>query len=178
MYIPKYTINTEILRNIGAVEAAKEVIENAPLVPAWEAKFKDDATLRAAHYGTVLEGNDLTLNEAKAILDNGLEVASQAAEKGIMARERDVQEVINYRNVLKFLEQNQAPGDYSVDLLLQMHKLVVDKVVAEDAAGKFREKQVILRNSVTGEVGFRPPKAWEVPQLVSDFMVWLNNYGL
>ena len=58
MYVPKYTITTEILRNIAAVEASREVIENAPLVPAWEAKFRDEALLKAAHYGTALEGND------------------------------------------------------------------------------------------------------------------------
>ena len=82
MYTPKYTITTEILKNIGWVEAAREVIDNAPLVPAWEAKFRDEARLKAAHYGTVLEGNDLTLGEAKLILDKGMETPSEAAEAG------------------------------------------------------------------------------------------------
>ena len=31
MYTPKFTITNKILRNIGQIEAAKEVIENAPI---------------------------------------------------------------------------------------------------------------------------------------------------
>ena len=79
MYVPKYTITTEILRNIAAVEASREVIENAPLVPAWEAKFRDEALLKAAHYGTALEGNDLTLGEVKCKSGRGCGSGSAGA---------------------------------------------------------------------------------------------------
>jgi Fic family protein len=175
MYIPKYTITTEILRNIGLIEAAKEVIENAPLVPAWEAKFRDEAKLRAAHYGTVMEGNDLTMNEAKIILERDVNSVHEATEVGVVARERDVQEVINYRNVLKFIENARLQTDYSKELLLEIHRLVVDKVISGQEAGKLRETQVVLKNSVTGEIGFRPPQALEVPFLIDDFLRWLNS---
>ena len=37
MYQPQFTITNKILKNIGVIEASKEVIENSPLVPAWEA---------------------------------------------------------------------------------------------------------------------------------------------
>jgi Fic family protein len=174
MYVPKFTITTDILRNVGLLEAAKEVIINAPLVPAWEARFREDAQLRAAHYGTVLEGNDLTLGEAKMIMDNQFDSVEQASQKGLVARERDVQEVINYRNVLKFIEENGGPGEYTEETLFQIHKLVVNRIVPDENAGKYRQKQVILRNSVTGEVGFRPPAAPEVPSLINNFLVWLN----
>ena len=40
MYKPSFTITNPILRNIGAIEAAKEVIEHAPLLPYWEKKFR------------------------------------------------------------------------------------------------------------------------------------------
>jgi Fic family protein len=182
MYIPKYAITTEILKNIGLVEAAKEVIDNAPLVPAWEAKFKEDAELRAAHYGTVLEGNDLTMGEAKILLEMEVNSVNEASEAGVVARERDVQEVINYRRVLEYIrevgDQSRKEGkplEYTEQLLMTIHRLVVDRIIPMDAAGRFRETQVLLRNSVTGEVGFRPPKALEVPFLVEDFLRWLNS---
>ncbi|HBC73185.1 MAG: hypothetical protein UX91_C0007G0103 [Candidatus Amesbacteria bacterium GW2011_GWB1_47_19] len=180
MYIPKYTITTEVLRNIGLVEAAKEVIENAPLVPAWEAKFRDEALLKAAHYGTALEGNDLTMGEAKLIVERELDTVGQAQDAGVVARERDVQEVINYRKVMEFLDacMETARGEgfeYTNDLLLEIHRLVVNRVVASEQAGKFRETQVVLRNSITGEVGFRPPSALEVPFLADEFFRWLNS---
>jgi Fic family protein len=175
MYIPKYTITTDILKNIGLVEAAREVIENAPLVPAWEAKFRDDAIVRSAHYGTVLEGNDLTLGEAKLIIENEVTNLSEAEKAGVVARDRDVQEVINYRNVLKFIEEIKTDQGYTKEILLEIHRLVVDKLIPDEQAGKLRETQVVLRNSVTGEIGFRPPTALEVPFLVDDFLMWLNS---
>jgi Fic family protein len=175
MYTPKYTITTDVLKNIGLVEAAREVIENAPLIPAWEAKFRDDAIIRSAHYGTVLEGNDLTLGEAKIIVENDVTTLSEAEKAGVVARDRDVQEVINYRNALQFIEGVNGEHGYGKEILLEIHRLVVDKLIAPELAGKLRETQVVLKNSVTGEVGFRPPTAMEVPFLIDDFLGWLNS---
>lgn len=173
MYIPKYTITTAILRQIGQVEAAREVIENAPLVPAWEAKFQDDARVRAIHFGTALEGNDLTFAQAKTILEGNSD--------GVVARERDIQEVINYRKVLDYIEKLADRKNeivYTREVLFDLHKLVIDKLIPDAQVGEFRESQVVLKNSVTGEVGFRPPSFLEVPFLIDDFLRWLNSeYG-
>ena len=162
------------MRNVGTIEAAKEVIENAPLVPAFEAKFRDDAALRSAHYGTALEGNDLTLAQAKLILDEEMTQVDQAETLGLVARERDVQEVINYRQVSGYLNEVKE-GVYTETQLLELHRLVVNRLVAEGLAGRFRKTQVVLKNSVTGEVGLRPPNWAEVPYLMQDFFDWLNS---
>ncbi len=98
MFIPKYTITNKILKNIGIVEASREIIINAPLVPAWEAKFRKEAMERTVHHGTHLEGNPLSEEEVKDVLE-GTEV---------IARDRDIQEILNYRNVLKFIDVVQA----------------------------------------------------------------------
>lgn len=180
MYIPKYRITTDVLRNVGLVEAAKEVIENAPLVPVWEMKFREEAMVRAAHYGTALEGNDLTMGEAKIIVERDVDTVKKAADEGVVARDRDVQEVINYRNTLDFISHtiDKREGkefEYSKDLLFEIHKHVVDRVVAREDAGEYRRTQVVLRNSITGEIGFRPPNALEVPFLMDEFLRWLNG---
>lgn len=180
MYVPKYKITTAVLKDIGLVEAAREVITNAPLVPAWEAKFQDEAKLRAAHYGTALEGNDLTFSEAKIIVEQDMDTIKQAADAGVVARERDIQEVINYRKVLDYLESlsGELKPDsftYSPDLLLNLHRLVTEKIIDQAQVGQYRTSQVVLRNSVTGEIGFRPPQATEVPFLIDEFFRWLNG---
>src|SRR3989339_1375991 len=95
MFSPTYTISNKILIYIGIIEAAKEVIENAPLVPAWEAKFRQEAIVRTVHHGTHIEGNELNLTEAEKVL----------AGAKIVGRERDIQEVLNYRQVLRFIEE-------------------------------------------------------------------------
>ena len=95
MYSPNFTINNKILKNIGLIEASREIIMNAPLVPAWEKKFRDEAVLRTVHYGTHIEGNALNYSEAEQVLEG----------KEIVGRERDVQEIINYRSVLEYIDQ-------------------------------------------------------------------------
>ena len=37
---PKYTITEKILNNLTAIAAAREVIEQAHLVPKWETKLR------------------------------------------------------------------------------------------------------------------------------------------
>src|ERR1700730_9268849 len=93
MFNPKYQITRKILNNTAKIEAAKEIIQNAPLVPAWEAKFREEAIVRTVFHGTHIEGNELNFTEAKAVLEG----------KDVTARRRDVQEVLNYRQVLKYI---------------------------------------------------------------------------
>src|SRR3989339_1866606 len=102
MFSPAYTISNKILKYIGIIEAAKEVIENAPLVPAWEAKFREEAIVRTVHHGTHIEGNELNFTEAEKVL----------AGAKVVGRDRDIQEVINYRNVINYLDY-VAEGEVS-----------------------------------------------------------------
>jgi Fic family protein len=98
MYEPKYLISNKILKNIGTIEGCREVIDNAPLVPSFAKEFQSDAQVRTIHHGTLIEGNDLTLYQTKKILE-GAEVYGRA---------RDIQEVINYRNVMILLDELAA----------------------------------------------------------------------
>lgn len=168
MYSPNFTLNNKILKNIGAIEAARAVIDNAPLVPAWEAKFREEAIVRAVHHGTHIEGNELNLTEAGAIL-RGQEV---------VGRERDIQEVINFRNVSRYLEElSEASYDfvYSEDVLKQIHRLTTDRILAPEKCGFYRKTQVVVRNSATGEISFRPPPAIEISYLIEAFLTWLKK---
>jgi len=169
MYTPKFTITNDILANIGLIEAAREVIENAPLIPIYEARFVKDALLRTVHHGTHLEGNDLSLNEVKKAIEG----------ETIVARERDIQEVINYRNVLNYIEEQERrqaeKSKYTPSMLKKIHELTCQRLLEEGNLGQYRQTQVVVKNGFTGEVTFRPPPAVEVPFLLEDYFTWLNN---
>lgn len=164
MYSPIYTITTKMLRHIGTIEAAKEVVENAPLVPAWEAKFREEAIVRTVHHGTHIEGNGLNFTEAEKVL----------AGAQIVGRDRDIQEVLNYRNVITFIETFDR-NDVTEDVLKHLHELTTYRILPEEASGQYRRSQVVIKNSQTGEITFRPPPALEVPFLVADFLLWFNG---
>lgn len=194
MYSPKYTISNPILKNISTIEACREVIDNAPLIPSYERRFREDARVRTVHHGTHVEGNDLTFEQAERILDRAGPAtdAGEVIEKtGVAAHERDVQEVINYRRVVDWLDEQfgkyrstsarqvaeggQLQFHYTEAQVKQIHKLTVHRIVAAESEGAYRKTQVVLRDSRTGEITFRPPPAVEVPYLMEDFISWLNS---
>lgn len=166
MYQPKFTITNQILRNIGAIEAAKEVIENAPIVPSFDMQFKSDAIIRTIYHGTHIEGNDLSLSQTRKVLEG----------ESVVARARDIQEVINYRNAMELLDElTNKRGGYELEMLKDIHRETVNKIVAEELVGVFRKTQVVIKEGGSGEVVFQPPPFVEVPYLLEDFFKWLNS---
>ena len=188
MFSPIFTINNSILKNIGTIESAKAIIDEAPLIPAYEKQFQHEAIVRTVHFGTRIEGNDLTYQEVAKLVEG----------QKISAQERDIQEVINYRNVIAYLEElwslydanmplpeertvpdfddsNHRPFFYSQTIIKRIHELTTTKIITETEQGKYRHQQVVLKNTQTGEIAHRPPPAIEVPYLMDDFLDWLNS---
>ncbi len=166
MFNPTFNITNKTLTNISKIEAAEEVIKHSPLLPLWEKQFKEDAIVRSAYHGTHIEGNALHKDDAKDILEG----------KQVIGRPRDIQEIINYRKVIDFIdEEAKRKIDKITELLIKkLHKTITEKILSTDQ-GEYRNKQVIIRNSSTGEVTFRPPPPLEVPFLMREFVYWLNR---
>src|SRR3989344_7221957 len=164
MYEPQFTITNTILSNIGTIEACREGIVNAPIVPAWEKQFAQEAVVRTVHYGTAIEGNALSLDQAREVLEG----------KEVVARQRDVQEVLNYREVLKYIdrlgerigvkpdrgvmerlrsgfgEAKDSPFTYEEEQLLRIHALTVERIIDPTheggGPGEYRKTEVIVRS--------------------------------
>lgn len=173
-YSPKYSITNRLLSLVGSVDAAREVITTAPLVPAWERKFQNEARLRTIHHGTHLEGNNLNLDEVEKIVDD-----SSPGES--LARERDIREVINYREVMDYIDllkkelANSPNPSLTEGMLKEIHKKTVDGILDGTEAGHYRSLRVVIRNTTTGEITFRPPAPVDVPLLISEFFAWLGS---
>jgi Fic family protein len=187
MFLPVFTINNQILKYIGTIEGAKAVIDEAPLIPAYEKQFQQEAIIRTVHFGTRIEGNDLTFQEVAKLVEG----------QKISATDRDIQEVINYRAVMSYLEElwslydasmplpeekytpsksdAQRPFFYSQTIIRRIHELTTKKVIPDSEIGKYRHQQVVLKNTRTGEIAHRPPPAVEVPYLVTELVDWLNS---
>ncbi len=170
MYQPKYSITNKVLKNIGIIEASREVIDHAPLLPFYEREFQKDALARSVHHGTHIEGNELNLTQAEKVIE-GEEVA---------ARDRDIQEVLNYRKVMerigKFKIQNEKLK-VEEEFIKELHKLTVEKILESNRVGIYRGTQVVVKNSLTGEVTFRPPLPIAVPIQVKELVEFINDSG-
>ncbi|HUD43949.1 MAG TPA: Fic family protein [Patescibacteria group bacterium] len=171
MYEPKYSITNIILKYIGIIEGSKQVIDNAPLLPYYEKKFQQEAMVRSVYHGTHLEGNELNKTQAEKVLEG----------QEIIARERDIQEVINYRRVMDFIGEEFAKTPereqpkVNESLIKKLHALTVEKILSPDRCGQFRTSQVVVKNSQTGQVSFRPPQASEVEPGIKDLISFIQK---
>ena len=172
MYTPKYSISNKILKYIGIIEACREVIDHAPLLPYYEKEFQKDALVRTVHHGTHIEGNELDLTQAERAMFG----------QEVVARARDVQEVINYRNALEYLgeikdERSKIKDEIGEEFIKKLHELTVEKILAPERCGVYRKTQVVVRNSLTGDVTFTPPVALVVPFQIQELLVFINKAG-
>lgn len=167
MFSPTFNITNKTLNNISKIEAAEEVIRHSPLLPLWEKQFKEDAIVRSAYHGTHIEGNMLKQDEAKDVL----------LGKDVLGRPRDIQEIINYRKVIELIdEEAQKKIDKITEQLIKkLHRTITSKILTPEQAGEYRLKQVVIRNSSTGEITFKPPTPMEVPFLMREFVYWINK---
>ena len=112
---PKYTIIENILNNLTLIASAREVIEQAHLVPKWEASLRRQAKLRNTHSSTAIEGNKLTLEQVEALADG----------KDVIATDKDKKEVLNYLEALDSLHSLSEKGKIRVEDLLNIHRMVI-----------------------------------------------------
>src|SRR5690242_12380006 len=148
-YSPQYNISSKILSYVGQIDVAREVITTAPLIPAWERRFQKEARAKIIHHGTHLEGNDLNLEEVEAILEPA------SPDLQVTGRDRDIQEVINYRAVMDYIDgmeesAKQAGLKLTEAMLLEIHRLTVSGILPPAEAGKYRSVKVVIRNTTTG----------------------------
>lgn len=171
MLVAKYTITNSILKNVGVIEASREVVGNTPLMSVWENKFRKEAFEKTVHHSTHLEGNRLSQEEVKELLDG----------KEVMGSDRDIQEILNYKEALKFVDKVVeiiGPGRpylLTIDTILEIHRLLMNQTLPPESCGQFRMRQVVVKDTRTGQIIYTPPPAPEVPYLVEDLVAWIND---
>ncbi len=124
--------------------------------------------VRAVHHGTHIEGNGLNLDQAEKVIEG----------QPVMARARDIQEVINYRRVMEFLGQLRGENlekHVTERFLLDLHKMTVDKILVPERCGQYRQTQVVIKSNITGEVTFTPPSAPAVPVQIKELLEFINK---
>ncbi len=168
---PKYTITDKILNNLTLIALAREIIEQAYLVPKWEAKLRRQALLHNTHSSTAIEGNKLTLKQVEALVEG----------KDVVATNKDKQEVLNYKEALEKISTYAEEDKITKKMLLDIHRIVTrDTLESSSDCGKFRNRQVYIGRRVFDGTGFReevtymPPETRKVPKLVDEFLNWLN----
>src|SRR3990167_5538819 len=158
MYRPKYTITNKLLKSISRIVEAHSLVVNASLKPKWEAGLRYHALVRSVHSSTHLEGNPLTEQEVDQVL--------QGKKPKRSFRKRDILEVTNYREVLRFVSENYNDPKLVINELTirHLHKLCVQGIEGmEKEAGQYRTVQNYIVAGRARTPVYTPPSAQDVP---------------
>ncbi|MEA3335050.1 MAG: Fic family protein [Chloroflexota bacterium] len=161
---PVYTITPAIAQQLMAIEATKAVVEHTPLPPTAQAELRRRAKIRSTHFSTRIEGNRLTLEEAKQVIHEA---------HTFQGRERDVAEVRNYWEALARVETWAARGKPLSETLIQrLHAVVEHGKRARPTP--YRDGQNMIRDMASGAIVFMPPEAKDVPALMRGLVNWVQ----
>ena len=170
MFSPKYNLSDTIVTSLTAIAEARALIERARILPQQELRLRRQALARMTHSSTAIEGNALDLYQVEALL----------AHKKVVAAERDIYEVQNYLNAMRYIEKVVAEKKTITGaVILRIHKLVTHKTLPPEQSGKYRTGPVyVVRRRLVGrpqEIMYTGPEATQVPQLTSDLVAWITE---
>ncbi|PIS28478.1 hypothetical protein COT42_07925 [Candidatus Saganbacteria bacterium CG08_land_8_20_14_0_20_45_16] len=163
VYKPIYRISPYLLNLIDKASALRSWIELAPLQVSWLPILQKEAKVRAAHSSTTIEGNQLSFHQVQAI--------SRGEKVG--APRKDELEVKNYLNLMHWLEKN-SKLKITEQTIHKMHKMIVEDLVPENKAGKYKDRQNYVINEKNIKV-FTPPSPLDTAKQMKELFTWLNN---
>jgi len=145
---------------ISRAEILKVKLDSLRPLPAVVVdRLREVYVVDATHHSTALEGNTLTLQETRLVLE-GITVGGKSL--------RELNEILDHKEALDYLAacvQREIP--VTEGLIREIHSLVLRRTYQE-WAGKYRKGQVWISGSK-----HQPPVAGDVPdlmhQLVADF---------
>ena len=170
MFKPKFSITNRVNNNLTHIERVRGFLEATKLKENWLTQMRSKAFIAETHYSTHIEGTQLTLEQSRKIL-TGRRVT------GIRADDR--KELLNYKEAMEFVSQYLGKGGpISEELIKKIHRILVKDVRGKVSnPGKYRKVQNYVVNSLTGEIIYTPPPVSKVPNLIKEFIEWLNNPG-
>ena len=142
----------KIDENLAAIQARRPLTENE--VKELDAYYRIGMT----YASNALEGNSLTLNETKVLLEDGITVGGKPI--------RDCYEATGHANAYDFmlsLARSDAPA-LTEDIIKRLHYLFYCGIDL-NAAGQYRTEQVFITGTE-----YLPPAPEDVPGQMSEFM--------
>lgn len=163
----KYNYNFEGLEiYLDRIAGKKMQLDQKRPIPAIALKsIQESLTLEWTYNSNGIEGNTLTLQETKLVLEEEMTI------KGKSLREHF--EAVNHQDAIDYVESLVSPKyTFSTSDILSVHALVLDKI-EKDFAGRFRTSAVRISGA-----NFVPPNALKVSSLIDELIDWVNSDDL
>jgi len=127
--------------------------------------IKESLTLEWTYNSNSIEGNTLTLQETRMVLEDGLTVSGKSLNEYF--------EAVNHHEAIDYVE-NLVQPDYVFRErdILNVHELVMDRIDKE-FAGRIRNAGVRISGA-----NFVPPNARKVSDFIEELITWVNEEDL
>lgn len=118
-------------------------------------RLRHDFYIEWTHHTNAIEGNTLSLNETRVVLEEGLTIGGKTIREHL--------ETISHRKAIEYIETLVHPN-YALDIrdILRVHEIVL-KPIDEIIAGRIRSGNVRISGA-----NFLPPNAAKVPALLDE----------
>ena len=163
----KHRVTNEILNRLVEITKAVESLSLMQAPPVAFRQIRKDSLAKNAHSSTKIEGNPLTLNQVKSLVDG----------RKVMAGRKAINEVENYISVLENIESYQESGEVALDGILRMHYDITKGVIDNPlASGKLRDVQnYVVKGS---KIIYTPPPPEKVGPMMEELVSWINSEAL
>lgn len=150
-------------KNLDRIQAKKSKLDSLRPLPSYAVKnIKESLTLEWTYNSNSIEGNTLTLQETKMVIEEGFTI------KGKSLREHF--EAVNHQEAIEHVEALLS-DEYVLNAkdILSVQGLVLQKI-EKDFAGRYRNSGVRISGA-----NFVPPNALKVDTLIEDLIAWVND---
>lgn len=144
----------------------KSELDKLRPIPTYALKsIRESLMLEWTYNSNSIEGNTLTLQETKMVIEEGFTI------KGKSLREHF--EAVNHQEAIEFVEALVSDSYLLNDRdVLKVHELVLQKI-ERDFAGRFRTSGVRISGA-----NFVPPNALKIDGLMTELINWTNGSDL
>lgn len=150
-------------KQLERIHEKKRELDKKRPIPSYVLKsIKDSLSIEWTYNSNSIEGNTLTLQETKMVIEDGFTIIGKSL--------REHFEVVNHQEAIEFVE-SLASNEYVLNKLdiLSIHHLVLQKI-EKDFAGKYRTSGVRISGA-----NFVPPNALKVDEFVSELIDFAND---
>lgn len=148
-----------------SIDRKKARLDAARPLPAYTLKsLQEKVFLEWTYHSNAIEGNTLTLNETKVVLE-GITVGGKTLREHL--------EVINHRDAIMYAEEivhRQEP--LSEWQIKNLHRLVL-KGIIDEYAGVYRNEQVFISGAA-----HIPPAPFVIQEQMGNMMDWYSREGV
>ena len=156
---PVTLINKRIHERV--LDKKKRLDSHRPISLSLVKRLKEQLCINYTYNSNAIEGNTLTLNETRLVIQEGITIGGKSITEVLEAK--------NHPEAINFIEDLVSEKrEISEDNILGLHKLIMSNIIGD--AGCYRTTGVTIGGAV-----FNPPPSSEVKPRIDELLEWLRK---